>query len=162
MSSNASLTTISDCVQPALLGIGAVAHQQQHAAPREFRDLGVVGLFAVNRRVVELVVAAVDDDPVRRVDAEADAVRDAVGDVIAFDLERADLKIVARLEDVDRRLVEQPRIAQLDFEQRGGQRRRVKRHFAQRIDDVRDRAGMVFVTMCVEDAVNGQVFAFGR
>ena len=95
-----------------------------------------------------------DDDPVGRVDAEAHTVRDAVGDVIAFDLEWADLKIVARLENVNGRFIEQARIAQLDFEQRGGQRGRVERHFTQRIDHVRDRAGMIFVPMCVENAVN--------
>src|SRR5215210_8240962 len=58
------------------------------AAPSEPFELAKVGQTAIDRRLVELEVARVDDQTRRRVDREADRIRDAVADAKRLDSER--------------------------------------------------------------------------
>ena len=75
---NASPTTRSDCVTPGPLGVRRVAEQQVDAAVAELREPADVGALAVDRRVVELVVAGVDDAPARRLEDDRGRVGDRV------------------------------------------------------------------------------------
>ena len=54
---NAWPTVLSEAVEPAALGVGGVAEQREHALLAEPRERVDVGDAAVDRRVVELVVA---------------------------------------------------------------------------------------------------------
>ena len=71
----ASPTTRSERVKPGPLGVRRVAHQQVDAAVPELGELADVGAQAVDRRVVELPVAGVEDPAGGGLDRDADARR---------------------------------------------------------------------------------------
>ena len=73
------------------LGVRRVAEQQVDAAVPELRELADVRLHAVDRRVVDLVVACVHDPAAGRVDRDRDRVRNRVRHADELDPERADL-----------------------------------------------------------------------
>ena len=100
---------------------------------REDRE---VGQLAVDRGVVELEVAGVDDDADRRPEGDPHRVRDRVADPERDDAERPDLELVAGLEREDRVVVE---LVLLDLvaEQAAGERRGVDRHARELRQDVR-------------------------
>ena len=75
---NASPTTRSDAREAGPLGVRRVAEQQVDAAVAELGEPADVGAQAVDRRVVELPVAGVEDAAGRGLDADADRVRDRV------------------------------------------------------------------------------------
>jgi hypothetical protein len=81
------------------IDVGAVAEQGQHALPAELGEAMEVEQLPVDRRLVDLEVAGVDEHAERRVDGEPDAVRHAVRDAQELDLERADLDDVLRLHE---------------------------------------------------------------
>ena len=60
------------------LGVGRIAEQQVDAAVPELGELAEVGAEAVDRRVVDLVVAGRDHKPARRLQRDGDRVRDRV------------------------------------------------------------------------------------
>ena len=62
--------------EPGPLRVGRVAEEQVDAAVAELCELADVGLEAVDRRVVELVVAGVDDPPSRGLEHDRGRVRD--------------------------------------------------------------------------------------
>ena len=68
--------------------------------------IGEVRQLAVDRGVVELEVAGVDDDADRRPQGEAHRVRDGVSNPEGDDPERSNLELVARLERNERVVVE--------------------------------------------------------
>ena len=74
------------------------------------------------RRLVDLEVAGVDDEPDRRADGQRDAVRHAVRDANELDRERADRDAVARPDGLETRPFEAV-LLQLRFDQRERQRR---------------------------------------
>ena len=65
---NASPTTRSEPRDAGALGVRRVAEQQVDAAVAELGEPADVGAQAVDRRVVELVVAGVEDAPARRLE----------------------------------------------------------------------------------------------
>ncbi len=67
--------------------------------------------------MVELEVAGVNDQAGGGGDAQPDAIGDGVADVEELDAERADSDLVAGVDGVELDLIEQARVAQLDFEQ---------------------------------------------
>ena len=93
----------SDGVTPGTVDVGRVGEQRQHAGVAERGEARQVGRQAVERRLVELEVAGVDDRAERRPDRERHRVDDAVRDVDRLDLERPDAPDVARLEALERR-----------------------------------------------------------
>ncbi len=106
--------------------------------------------------VIDLEVAGVDDGAEGRVDDEADRVRDGVRDGERLDGEGARLDLLAGLDDLDMRLVEQPMLAQLDLDEaarepgaeHGGQRLAV---VAQGAHQEGQRADVVLVAVGEED-----------
>ena len=89
-----------------VLGARRVGQQAQHALLAEPGEDGEVGQLAIDRRVVELEVAGVDDRPDRRPEGDAHRVRDRVADPERHDVERADVDLVARLHRDERVVVE--------------------------------------------------------
>ena len=79
------------------VGIGAIGQQKRNAPPSEAGKTGIIRLPAMNRRVVEFVVARMHDHAERRLDAEADAIWYAVADVKTMQFEWADTEFVARV-----------------------------------------------------------------
>ena len=78
------------------LGVGRVGEQQPDAlAGGDLADAGEVGPPPVDRRQVELEVAAVEHDALRGVEGEGEAARHRVGDGDELDLEGADLAPLA-------------------------------------------------------------------
>ena len=73
------------------LGVRRVAEQQVDAAVAELGELADVGAQPVDRRVVELPVAGVEDAAGRGLDREADGVGDRVRHADELDAERAEV-----------------------------------------------------------------------
>ena len=71
------------------IDVGAVGEQRQHAGGAELGEPVEVDVLAVERRLVDLEIAGVDDDAVRRRDRQRDAVRHAVRDAQELDREAA-------------------------------------------------------------------------
>ena len=75
--------------ETAAVDVGAVGQQCQNTRRAELSQPVHVDALAVDRGLVDLEVAGVDDDAVRRLDGQRDAVRDAVGDPKKLDGERS-------------------------------------------------------------------------
>ena len=89
---NASPTRRSEPVKPGPLGVRRVAEQQVDAAVADLGEPPDVGPEAVDRRVVELAVARVQDAARRRLDHDRDVVRDRVRHADELEPERAELE----------------------------------------------------------------------
>ncbi len=85
-----------------VLGARRVGQEAQDALLAELGQLVEVGQLAVDRRVVELEVAGVDDEAERRAQGDAHGVGDGVADAEGGRREDADLDRVARLEGQQR------------------------------------------------------------
>ena len=96
ISSNASMTSSSEPVNPLPIDVRAVGEQREHAGGPELGEPVEVEVLAVERRLVDLEIAGVDDDAVRRGDRQRDAVGHAVRDAQELDRERADRDALAR------------------------------------------------------------------
>ncbi len=66
ISSNASMTSISGPVKPLPIDVGAVGEEREHALGAELGEAVQVEVLAVDRRLVDLEVAGVDDRADRR------------------------------------------------------------------------------------------------
>src|SRR5258708_4345271 len=80
------------------LGARGVGQQQQRALRGDRGQAGEVRLAAVDRRMVELPVAGVDDRALGGLDGDPDGVGDAVADVVRIAPERADAERLAGLD----------------------------------------------------------------
>ena len=89
---NASPTTFSDCVTPGALGVRRVAEQEVDAAVADLGELADVGALAVDRRVVDLVVARVHDPAARRLEHDGGGIRDRVRHADELDPERPEIE----------------------------------------------------------------------
>ena len=77
------------------LGVGGIHHQQVHALFADLAEFDKVSDAVVKRQLVELDVARVDQRAGRSLDVDGQGVRDGVGDVDEFKVERAHLELVA-------------------------------------------------------------------
>ena len=84
------MTSISGPVKPRAIDVGAVGEERQHALRAELGEAVQVEVLAVDRRLIDLEVAGVDDHADRRRDRQRHAVRHAVRDADELDRERAD------------------------------------------------------------------------
>ena len=71
--------------EAAAIDVRAVGEQRQHALRAELGEAVHVEVLAVDRRLVDLEVAGVDDDAGRRVDRQRHAVGHAVRDADELD-----------------------------------------------------------------------------
>ena len=106
-----------------VLGAGRVGQEAEDAFLAEPGEDREVGQLAVDRGVVELEVAGVDDRADRRPQGDAHRVRDRVADPERHDVEGADVDLVARLER-DQRVVVELVLLDLVAEEAAGQRAR--------------------------------------
>ena len=137
-----------------LLGVGRVGHQQPDAlVGRDRADAGEVGAAAVDRREVELEVAGVQDDTLRRVHRDRVGVRHRVGDGDELDVERADHPPLAVLDDDQVGLAQQPGLLDAVAGQAERDRRAVDRE-AQFAQQVLQRADVVLVAVGGDDALD--------
>ena len=81
-----------------VLGPGRVGQEAGDAFGAEPGEDREVGELAVDRGVVELEVAGVDDRPDRRLEGDAHRVGDRVADAERDDAERPDVELVAGVE----------------------------------------------------------------
>ena len=72
------------------IDVGAVGKQREHALRAQLREAMQVEVLAVDRRLIDLEVAGVDDRAGRRGDGERHAVGHAVRDANELDRQRAD------------------------------------------------------------------------
>ncbi len=135
------------------IGVGAVGEQHQHAAAAELGQLGVIGWPAVHRRVIELEVAAVHDQPGRRCDAQAHSVRDGMTDVVGLDGEGAYVNDVARGVGVEGGLFQHMFLLQLDLDQASRQPRGVDRCI-ELLQEVGQCADMVLMAVGDDDCTH--------
>ena len=96
------------------LGVGRVSEQEVDAAVPDLGELADVGALAVHRRVVELVVAGVDDASARRLQHDRGRVGDRVRHADQLDPERAELhRRIVRRHLAQLRLAQEPVLVQL-------------------------------------------------
>ena len=128
------------------IDVGAVGEERQHALRAELGEAVQVEVLAVDRRLIDLEVAGVDDDADRRRDGQRHAVGHAVRDADELDRERPDGDRLPRLDrlqpvaGVDAVLLE----LRLDQRQRHGGA--VDRAVEQR-HHVRDGADVILVAV---------------
>src|SRR5439155_404162 len=127
-----------------VLRASRVREQADHALGAELGEDREIGQLAVDRRVVELEVASVDDDPGGRPEGDPHRVRDRMTDPECRDPERSDLELVARFERVHRVVVE---LVLLDLvaEEPASQGRGIDRDAGELGQDVRQTADMKIV-----------------
>ena len=136
---------------PLALDVGRVRQQQQDTLGGVLGQTLQIGGSVVDRRLVELEVAAVDDRAERRADRQRHGVDDRVGHVDRFDRERSHLPRLARPHHLELRRVEQVVLAQLLGQQARRHRRGVHRH-RQVAQHVRQRADVIFVAVRDDEA----------
>ena len=136
--------------RPLLLGVGAVAEQQQDTLVADAREPGQVGRLALHRRGVDLEVARVHDDARGRSHDQRARVRDRMRGVHPFDVEAAERLGVAGPHRVQLRCLDEPVLAQLVAQESEGQRGAVDGHRESR-QHVRQRADVVLVAVREHD-----------
>ncbi len=134
--------------EAAAIDVGAIRKEREHASRAELREARDVEMLAVERRLVDLEIARVDNHAFWGVDRQSDAIGDAVGDANELDLEGADRDPLRRSQrgqacggQVD------PVFDELGFDQRQRERRAEDRTIDMR-QQVRNSADMVLVAMC--------------
>ena len=129
-----------------ILGPRRIRHQAEHTLLAEAGQVVEVGELAVDRGVIELEVAGVDDISEGRPDAQAHGIGDGVTDAEGPDVEVPQLDGVPRLQRQERvvaELVLLELVAQQSACQRGG----VDRHARELGQDVGQSADVVLVGM---------------
>ena len=136
-----------------ILGTGRVGQEADDALLAEPGQDVEVRQAAVDRGVVELEVAGMDDGPDRGPQGDPHRIRDRVADPERDDRERPDLDLVARLQGEQRVVVE---LVLLDLvaEQSPGQGRGVHRNARELGQDVRQAADMVLVGVGDEERLD--------
>ena len=146
ISSNASVTSRSDPVKPRRSMFVLSAKSASTPVVPSSAKPPEVDVLAVERRLIDLEVARVDDRPCRRVDDDRDAVRHAVRDAQELEPERADRHRLARANRPQPIARLDAVLLELRLDEREGERRPV--HGAVDVgQDVGDRADMVLVAV---------------
>ena len=134
------------------LRIRRIRHEHEDAAVAEVGEAAEVRHLAVNRRVVELEVARVHDHADRRLDGEADGVRDRVIDADEADTEAADIDDVALHDRVQVARVNAV-LLEAALEDAERQARAVDRHI-DFLEDVRQCADVILVAVRQHDGLD--------
>src|SRR5262249_41762072 len=132
--------------EPAAIDVRAVGEERHHALGAELRQTMDVEMLAVDRRLVDLEIAGMDDDADRGADGERDAIGHAVRHAGEFDVDRTDGDAIARPGGDEWPALVDTMLLELWFDQRQRQRRRVDGtiHMPK---DVRDSANVVLMTV---------------
>lgn len=100
MPSRVSPTLFSDGVKPAA-HVGAVRQHDVYAASAHLREFAQVDGLSVDGRVVDLEVAGVEQCGRRRLDIQADGVRDRMGGADGLHLKFSHLELLARFDRME-------------------------------------------------------------
>ena len=146
ISSNASITSISDPVNPFRSTFGTVRQKDEDARGSELGEPVEVEQLPVERGLIDLVITGMDDDAARRRDRERHTVGHAVCDAKELDAETSDGDAVARLHDVQLLLHVVRRVLELRFDERHREGGAVHRSLHIR-QHVRNRADVILVTV---------------
>ncbi len=136
------------------LGVRGVAEQEIDSFVAERGEAADIGLESVDRRVVELPVARVDDAARRRLDHDRDAVRNRVGDADEVDPERADLDHTAGLDLPQRGRVREPVLVELRLDQAERQLRPEHLVAGNLAQEVREPADVILVCVGQHDRLH--------
>ena len=126
-----------------------VAQQREHPLLAVAREGGQVGGATIDRRVIDLEVAGVDDRSDGRADGQAEGVDDGVRHLNRFHAKRADFDHVARHERAQFHFVD-GQLLELVAHEAEGQRHAVDWN-VEPFDQERHRADVVFVAVREED-----------
>ena len=145
-----------------LFDVRGVHQQGEDALPAELAEAREVDHAAGDGGHVDLEVARVDDSADGGLDGESHRVGDGVVDVDELHREAAEAEHGARLLREDLGVFQQTVLLELELDQSGRERRRVKRH-VQLAQDIGDASDMVFVPVREDDAAHtgGVVFQIG-
>ena len=133
------------------LRVGGIREHAQHALVPNARDAREVGRLAVDRRLVELEVAGVEDRTDRRAQRQRTSARHRVIDVHELDVDRTERQTVARLDLHEVRFAHLV-LARFGFDQRDRHRRSGDRRARELAQKIRDAADMIFVPVRHHDA----------
>ena len=145
--------------KPPPVDVGAVGEQRQHAALAEFAEPVQVKALAVDRGLVDLEVAGVDDGAGRRLDRQRHAVWDGMRDAHELDGERAHLDTVSWRHPPQPVAMGDPVLLELGLDKRQGERGPVDRSVYQGPDI---RHGPDVVLVAVRQHEGGHAAARGR
>ncbi len=137
--------------RPLLLGVGAVAEQEQHALVADAREPGEVGRLTLHRRAVDLEVARVDDRAGRCAHHERACVGDGVRRVHPLDLEAAERARLTGTHRVQLGRFDEAVLAQLVAQKPEGQRGSIDGH-REAGQHVRQRADVILMPVGQDDA----------
>ena len=136
------------------VGVGGVAEQQQDALAAQLGQAGDVRRDAVDRGLVELVVAGGQDRAQVAGDGVGEHVRDRVGQLDRLHHERAGVDLLARVHLLERHLLELV-LVQLGAHHRDGQRTAVDgRPVVELAQHERQRAHVVLVPVGEHDGLD--------
>ena len=139
---------------PGALDVGGLAEIEKHALFAVFGDLFQIDGLARHGRQVDLEVAAMKDDPVRRLDRKRHRPRDGVIDVDEIDGERPRLDAVVRRDGAFRDVVHAV-FAQFVVDERKRQLGAVEgRPGQQLLHEIGNAADMIFVSVRQKDAAD--------
>ena len=137
------------------LRVRRVPEQEIDAAVSELGELPDIGAEAVDRRVVELVVARVQDAAGRGLEHDRHAVRDRVRHAYEVSPERPDLHgLGIRIDLLQLRDVQEPVLVELRLDEPERQLRPPDLRDADRPHQIRQRAYMVLVRMREEQGAD--------
>ena len=136
------------------LDVGGFSEIEKHALFAVFGDLRKVDGLAGNGRQIDLEVAAVEDDPVRRLDGERHGSCDGVIDIDEVDREAPGLDAVLGSDGVLDHVV-QAVLAELVVDERQGQFGSIdRRRRIEFLHEIRNAADVVFVAVRQKDAAD--------
>src|SRR5450755_1443276 len=130
---------------------GAITHHHKHALVAEATEHPEIGRLAIDRCIVELIVARVDDISQRRADHKTDGIGNAMIDAEELDHALTQLQLIAGRDHIDRCLIEQPMFLEFDINQALCQARRIDGREIQHWQNVRQSANVIFMTVSNED-----------
>jgi hypothetical protein len=137
------------------LGVRRVAEQQVHAEVAEVGELADVGSLAVDGRVVELVVAGVDDPPARGFEHDRGRVRDRVRHANQLDPEGTEAEgLVVGRDLAQLGVPQQPVLVELRLDEAEGQASRRDERDAAFAHQIGQRPDVVLVTVRQHDAAD--------
>ncbi len=103
-------------------GVGRVGNQSQHAALRELCQFGIIRGPVIHGRVVEFIIAGLNDEPFGRFDTQTDRVGDGVAHMEKVNGEWADADLFTCFDGIQRCRFQHTAPFQLDFDQADGER----------------------------------------
>ncbi len=134
------------------VGVGRVHQKQVDAGFAESRESAQVGDAIVERQLIHLEVAGVQNDPGNGRDGDGEGIRDRVVDRDELEVKRAELLFLTLLDG--ERVRRDPVLFQFRFDEREREGRAENRDVCPQLQKVRHRPDVVLVAVREHDAEN--------